>query len=560
MSYLKKGLGLFLATSLVAGTLAGCGSGSGSEGTDSSAGSQESTGDSAVAESDGGSEDTSSGDVPTYTIATVRWTDSWPTDYLKSGIMKELEEKHGINIEWQVYYSGDWSEQKSLLLASGDLPDAFFGSCGITDSDISQNKAYFVELTDLIDQNMPNLKSVFEKEPELLARAKDRNGEIYSLVKKLPLRPKVCGDIMYINQDWLDNLGLEVPKTLDELTAVLEAFATQDADGDGDPSNEIPITANKNDYLMSGCLRTLLAPFGTMVSRDNNYMGLDKNGNPVFVPVQDNYIEAIKWMNEMYQKGVLDPEFFTQEESMATAKKQAEGGSQVGLITGWTADAQAGLNAGQFTALEAVEGYDGGHYVENSQNYLDISDKELLITTSCENPEKLLQWADDFYDDLVSLQTFYGSIPDQVADNGDGTYDVLTPSDGSSLDTSAWSWSMRDFGPKYMNPDFYDKVSLPADQGDGIKLAEDEINGKYISTDKSVPFPVVKYTDDELSRLVSLGTDIYKYVEAQAAHWVVDGGIDAEWDAYLEQLDAMGLQELIEIQNTAYNAYLESMK
>lgn len=558
MSYLKKGLGLFLAASMAAGTLAGCGAGSDSAGSDVNAGGE----DTGAAAADGSSEggEAVSGDVPTFTIATVRWTDAWPTDYLKSGVMKELEEKHGINIEWQVYYSGDWSEQKSLLLASGDLPDAFFGSCGITDSDIAQNKAYFVELTDLIDQNMPNLKSVFEKEPELLARAKDRNGEIYSLVKKLPLRPEVCGDVMYINKDWLDNLNLEVPKTLDELTAVLEAFATQDADGDGDPSNEIPITANKNDYLMSGALRTLLAPFGTIVSRDNNYMGLDKDGKPVFMPVQDNYIEAVKWMHDMYQKGVLDPEFFTQEESMATAKRQAEGGSQVGLFTGWTADAQAGVNAGQFVALEAVEGYDGGHYVENSQNYLDISDKELLITTSCENPEKLLQWADDFYDDLVSLQTFYGSIPDQVADNGDGTYEVLVPSDGSSLDTSAWSWSMRDFGPKYMNPEFYDKVSLPADQGDGIKLAEDEVNGKYVSSDKSVPFPVVKYTDEELSRLVSLGTDIYKYVEAQFAHWVVDGGIDAEWDAYLQQLDAMGLQELIEIQNTAYTAYMESMK
>lgn len=556
MSYLKKGLGLFLAASMAAGALTGCGGGSGSAGSDGNAGGA----DTGAAQTDSEGSEAASGDVPTYTIATVRWTDAWPTDYLKSGVMKELEEKHGINIEWQVYYSGDWSEQKSLLLASGDLPDAFFGSCGITDSDIAQNKSYFVELTDLIDQNMPNLKSVFAKEPELLARARDRNGEIYSLVKKLPLRPEVCGDVMYINKEWLDNLNLEVPKTLDELTAVLEAFATQDADGDGDPSNEIPVTANKNDYLMSGALRTLLAPFGTMVSRDNNYMGLDKEGKPVFVPVEDNYIEAVKWMHDMYQKGVLDPEFFTQEESMATAKRQAEGGSQVGLFTGWTADAQAGANAGQFVALEAVEGYDGGHYVENSQNYLDISDKELLITTSCENPEKLLQWADDFYDDLVSLQTFYGSIPDQVADNGDGTYEVLVPADGSSLDTSAWSWSMRDFGPKYMNPEFYDKVSLPADQGDGIKLAEDEINGKYINSDKSVPFPVVKYTDEELSRLVSLGTDIYKYVEAQFAHWVVDGGIDAEWDAYLQQLDAMGLQELIEIQNTAYNAYLESMK
>ncbi|MDE7188016.1 MAG: extracellular solute-binding protein, partial [Lachnospiraceae bacterium] len=347
MSYLKKGLSLFLAASLAAVTLAGCGAGAGSEGNGSGASDQTGTGDAPAAEADAestGGGEAASGDVPVYTIATVRWTDAWPTDYLESGIMKELEEKHGINIEWQVYYSGDWSEQKSLLLASGDLPDAFFGSCGITDSDISQNKAYFVELTDLIDQNMPNLKAVFEKEPELLARAKDRNGEIYSLVKKLPLRPQVCGDIMYINQDWLDNLGLEAPKTLDELTEVLEAFAAQDADGDGDASNEIPVTAGKNDYLVSTTLRTLLSPFGTIVSRDNNYMGLDKNGNPVFMPVQDNYIEAVKWMHDMYQKGVLDPEFFTQEDSMATAKRQAEGGSQVGLFAGWTADAQSGLN------------------------------------------------------------------------------------------------------------------------------------------------------------------------------------------------------------------------
>lgn len=405
---------------------------------------------------------------------------------------------------------------------------------------------------------MPNLKAVFEKEPELLARAKDRNGEIYSLVKKLPLRPEVCGNVLYINKDWLDNLGLEVPKTYEELESVLEAFATQDADGDGDPTNEIGITGNVSLYTLSGCLRSYLSPFGTMVSRDNNYMGL-VDGKPVFMPVEENYKESVKWFSDMYQKGIIDPEFFTQEESMRRSKLQAEGGSQVGLVSAWTADAETGLNAGQFIPLEAVTGPDGKHHVENAQNFLDISDRELLITKNCENPEKLLAWADDFYTDLASLQTFYGSIPDQVKDNGDGTYEVLVPTDGSSLDTSAWSNSMRDFGPKYMNPEFYDKVSLPADQGDGIKLSEDAVNGKYVAEDNVVAFPMVKYTDEELTQLTSLGTDIYKYVEAQFAHWVVDGGIDEEWDAYLKQLDNMGLQDLLTIQNQAYDAYLESM-
>ena len=88
---------------------------------------------------------------------------------------------------------------------------------------------------------------------------------------------------------------------------------------------------------------------------------------------------------------------------MQTAKQQADGGSQVGLIFGWTADAQVGPNVNQFKTLEAVEGYDGNHYVEAATNYLDISDRELMISKDCKDPDTLLKWADEFYTDLASL-------------------------------------------------------------------------------------------------------------------------------------------------------------
>ena len=537
----RKGVSLVLVASMSAAMLAGCGG-------------QEEEG---KKEAQGGKND-----VPTYTIATVRWTDAWPTDFLESGVMKELEEKHGINIEWQIYYNSDWSEQKSLLLASGDLPDAFLGAISLNATDVAQNKSSFLELTDYInEETMPNLVSVFEKDPEMKAIATDRDGKIYSLPKKLPLRPEVCGNPLYINKEWLDNLGLDVPKTYKELETVLEKFITEDADKDGDPNNEIGFSNSASTALLSGDLRTILAPFGTMVSRDNNYMGLNGEGKPVFMPMEENYKEAVKWMHGLWEKGILDPEYFTQDSSMFTSKKQADGGSKVGLIHGWTADAEAGVNASQFVPLEALEGYDGNHYIENASNFLDISDRELLITKECKEPEKLLQWADDFYDDLTSMQTFYGSISDGcITDNGDGTYDVNEPEDGSSLDTSAWSNSLRDFGPKYMNPEFYDKIHIPENQGDGIKLKEDELNAKYVTTDKNVGFPMVQYTEDELAQLTTLGTDIYKYCEAQYAHWVVDGGIEEEWDSYLKQLKDMGVEELVKIQETAYEAYQENMK
>lgn len=538
---LKKGMCVVLAVSMSAAMMTGCGGEKSAEKATKNAGGET---------------------VPTYTIATVRWTDTWPTDFLESGIMKELEEKHGINIEWQIYYNSDWAEQKSLLLASGDLPDAFLGSISLNATDVAQNKSSFLELTDYIKEDtMPNLVQAFEKDPELKAIATDRDGKIYSLPKKLPLRPKVCGNLLYINKEWLDNLGLEVPKTYKELETVLEKFITEDADKDGDPNNEIGFSNSASTALLSGDLRTILSPFGTMVSRADNYMGLNGEGKPVFMPIEDNYKEAVKWMHELWEKGILDPEYFTQDSSMFTSKKQAEGGSKVGLIHGWTADAEAGVNASQFIPLEALEGYDGNHYAENASNFLDISDRELLITKGCEEPEKLLAWADDFYDDLASLQTFYGSVSDGcVTDNGDGTYDVKAPEDGSSLDTSAWSNSLRDFGPKYMSPEFEENIHIPEDQGDGIKLKEDELNAKYVTTDKNVGFPMVQYTDEELTQLTTLGTDIYKFCEAQYAHWVVDGGIEEEWDSYLKQLKDMGVEELVKIHETAYNSYLENMK
>ena len=536
---LKKGMSLVLTASMAAGLLAGCGGG----------------GDEASSTASG------EGDVPTYKIATVRWTDTWPTDFLESGIMKELEEKHGINIEWDIYYNSDWSEQKSLLLASGDLPDAFLGSICLNISDMTQNKSLFLDLTDLInEETMPNLTSIFESDPEMKAVCTDRDGKIYSLPKKLGLRPEACGNALYINKEWLDNLGLAVPTTYEELETVLEAFVTEDADGDGDATNEIGYTNSAGPTVLSGDLRNILFPFGPMVSRADNYMGLNSEGEPVFMPAQENYKEAVEWMHGLWEKGILDPEYFTQEASMATSKRQAEGGSQVGLITGWTADSEAGGNADQFVLLEALQGPDGNRYVENASNYVDISDRELVISKDCENPEKLLAWADDFYDNVVTLQTTYGSISDGcITDNGDGTYAVNEPEDGSSLDTSAWSNALKDFGPKYMTEDFEANVTLPADQGDGIRLLEDEVNAKYVTTDKNVGFPMVQYTSDEQNTLTMLGTDIYQYVEAQYAHWVVDGGIEEEWDAYLEQLDAMGLQDLVKAQTDAYNAYLETL-
>ena len=483
-------------------------------------------------------------------------------DNSEKPLVQQMNEAMGVSIDWNCVSGDTLTEKKNLILNAGvDMPDAFMAA-ELSDYELINYGGYgvLIPLEDYInEETMPNLTKAMEECPELRAACTDRDGKIYSLPKKLPLRPTVCGNGLYINQDWLDNLGLEAPKTLDELTDVLLAFAKEDADGDGDPTNEIGLTNNAGTNLQADC-QHILSVWGCMVSRNNNYMGLNNDGEAVFVPAQENYKEAVEWMHMLWENGVLDPEYFTQDGSSVTAKLQAEGGSKVGIISAWTADSEAGTNAKQYSLMEAVEGYNDIHYVECATASLDITDRELVITTACEDPEALLKWADNFYDDLVSLQTFYGSLGVTVTANDDGTYSVHSTDDNTSLDTAAWSNSLRDFGPKYMNPEFYDKVIIPDDVSDGTKLKEDEVNAKYVTTDKNTGMPALQYTEDELNRITAIGTDVYSYVEAMYAHWVVDGGVEDEWDSYIEQLNAMGLEEMVSLQQGAYAAYLESME
>ncbi len=488
-------------------------------------------------------------DGKTFRIATVRHSDRNPTDFLYEGIMQKIAEKHGVKIEWEIYTANDWGEQKTLLFASPeDLPDAFLGGLTIKDGDIQVYKDLFVELTDYIERDMPNLSKIMEEDKAFKATMLDADGELYSLGKKLPLRPPVH-DEPFINQKWLDNLGLQAPTTYEELEAVLQAFKDKDADGDGDPNNEIPYTSSGSLLLDS---RTILMQFGIVTSAAGNYMAMDSKDEPFFVPTSEQYKEAVKWMHNLYEKGLIDAEYFTQDSSMEISKIQATGGSRVGLIYGWTAAATAGANADEFKKMEVLAGPDGNRYVYYDPTYLDISGVEFAVTKNCQNVDLLLQWADEFYTNEVTMQTYWGSIPDQISDNGDGTYSLLPPTGDDTYDAAAWNNSLRDFGPKYMTEDFEKNIILPAEAGDGQKLAED-INFKY----SKATFPVLRYTREEYTKLGRYSTDVNTYVESQYAHWVVDGGVDKEWDKYISMLNEMGLKELLELYDTVYNRYLE---
>ena len=165
-----------------------------------------------------------------------------------------------------------------------------------------------------------------------------------------------------------------------------------------------------------------------------------------------------------------------------------------------------------------------------------------------------MAWADRFYTEEASIQNFYGSEGVGTQKNADGTYTVLEPRYGMSADTCAWVSSLRDFGPKYVSDSFNEKILYAGENGDAAKLALDASMKQY-----AVPaYPNVSYTVEQLDDLRTLYTDINAYVSTYQASWVTEGGVEEQWNDYINTLNRMGLDKFLKIQTDAYNTYFSN--
>lgn len=476
----------------------------------------------------------------TLNVLTVRWGNMGDT-FKNNKWLQDLEKETNVKINWQVMSSNDWGEQKSIMLASGTLPDIIFGDNAFSDSDIVNNLSYFRPLDDYIDEYMPNLKAAMDESPEMKKISTFPDGKMYSLPTRLPSRP-VSAIQPVINKVWLDRLGLEIPNNIDDLYKVFKAFKEKDPNGNG-KQDEIPFSGSADigsDFF---------SPFG-ITDLNGNSMML-KDGEPVFYPAANEYKEAMKWAHKLYAEGLIDQELFTQDNTMVTAKQQNPDAPIIGFSNQWIPDAVFGKWKDEYVAIAPIAGLDGNRYQSGDPVGLSLRRNELLITTTCKYPEIAARWADQFYTNEASIQNFWGAIGTVIQKNDDGTYALMSPPEGTSADAWYWEQSVRDFGPKYVSPNFEKNIILDETTGDGLKLVIDKFGSKYVTT----PFPNVMYSAEEFQELPTLTTDIDSYVKTTRAQWITKGNIDKEWDAYIKQLNDMGLKRLVEIRTDAYKRY-----
>lgn len=263
-------------------------------------------------------------------------------------ILPNIKAAMNCDVEWTVV-SAEYNTQLSARLIGGDCADIFEVPYDLAPSFISQGL-------------LLNLEPYLDKLPNLVANYSESalsncymNGGMYLIAG----RPYIAYANHSIRRDWLDNLGLEMPTTLDELYNVLYAFTYNDPDGNG-----------KNDtYGITGkglmTFRSIFLAYGTMLP--NNF--IIRDGQVIYTSVDSKTKDAIAFIQKLVDAGVVDPEIMSNQ-SLEHIDKAISGKAGIVVQTFWEIFKQTYMDQilainpnARWELMPGVEG-PGGRYDE----------------------------------------------------------------------------------------------------------------------------------------------------------------------------------------------------
>lgn len=459
---------------------------------------------------------------------------------------KELEEQSNIHIEWELIESQDFNQKKNLILASGDYPDAFFNNISNSDLNTHAPQGVFTPINDYL-KYAPELSKVFEEHSDFKSLCTYFDGNIYSVGYAAEDPCQYNPDVMYVYKPWLDKLGLEIPKTIDEFYQMLKAFKEQDPNGNG-LADEIPFSASpgyiRGFHSLSGAFGPAVY-YGESDSNSSSNFVYEKDGKIMFGANTEGFKNYIKFCNQMFQEGLFDQEIFTQDSKQYFAKGKTEDVT-LGCFVLWNASNMAGAERAQdYVPISTLKGPDGD---QNWCNYVlnngTVTGANFAITSACENPEILVRWLDQFYEKKTSAEALWGPVEEK-----DGMYVFKPYPEDSSFDEYRYENSPV-FGPGgVFEEDLNTIVEMPAMMVD--KIVEKETY--YDIYPKTNTIPLLRFTQEETNWFDTTGSDIVTYVYDNMAKWMMRGGIDEEWDAYLKRLEQLNVEKHIETLQGAYD-------
>ncbi|MBO3734487.1 type 2 periplasmic-binding domain-containing protein [Glycomyces niveus] len=501
-------------------------------------------------------------------------------DFDTNAFTKVLEEKFDVDLQFETttWDGNAAAEKRQISLASGDYPDAYMLIPWVDQFSSEElvklgGQGVIVPLDGLIGEDTPNLTAAFEKEPGFKELATSPDGKIWGIPAWNDCYHCSYPSKLWMNSEWLDTLGLEQPTTPEELRHVLEAFKTQDPNGNGQ-ADEIPLSSAGGSTLLS----FLMNPFVYTAEMYSNAEAANPatlgavNGEVVLQPTRDEWRDAIAYVASLYEDGLIDEGAFTQNGEALNAKGNSADGvilGSVAVMHPWfvTNDHEDG-RYGQYDAVAPLTGPNGSDATYSGGGAGAAPGATFVITnrSSEAKQQKLMQILDYMVSFEGHLQGEFGveGVNWERAGEGDvaldeslePTFELLTLPEGEGANNS-WGPIAQFFSDAEFRNGQVTATDVYTPEGYERRLFEATKLYEGHESAELFPYWEVAITGETATELATIQTNVENFVTQASAEFVTgarDIGSDDDWNEFQQNLTDLGAERYVEIYQEAWDA------
>ncbi|MFB5662667.1 ABC transporter substrate-binding protein [Alteribacillus sp. HJP-4] len=526
----------------------------------------------ACSNNDEASEEVDEEDLEETTEITAFMPEHDEMNFEENSFTKLMEDEYNIDFEFE---TTSWdgtaaNERRQISLASGDYPDVYYLIPWVdqfSPSDLIRygKQGVLLPLNDLIEEHAPNLQAVLDEDEEFRAMATAPDGNIYGVPQLVECFHCTWGNKMWLNTSWLDELDLETPETHEEFKETLMAFRDEDPNGNGE-QDEIPLSGSTMTQKES------IIPFlmNGFIYDDLETRLLIEDGKVDFAANKEEWRDGLEYIRSLYDEGLIDPGAFTQN---ADAYMQL--GNEEPNILGAAPAVHIQLftdndNQYDFDALAPLEGPNAAyssytHPIEQGATFA------LTNKASSAAQIKSIQVLDYMFTEEGSLRAFFGEEgegwkkPEEgdVAINEDvePIYVDIPEGEDETLRNDNWAASAQYYHPVEFRDGIVQVEDIYTEEGFERRLQE----ATYLYEDQEpedvFPYWGVWYGEDVQDEIAELETNILDNVDQSAVRFITgDLSLEDDWDDYIAGLESLGVERYVEINQDAYDKYLENVE
>ncbi|MBQ6382268.1 MAG: extracellular solute-binding protein [Clostridia bacterium] len=498
--------------------------------------------------------------------------------YNDTAWVQEIEKR--LNIKLKILgpaSSDDYNTAVNAMLVSGEYPDLLFfdwnnnypgGVLGGVEDEV------IVPISEIPEykEKVPNWFKVLDEHPEVRRPVTEDDG---SVVVFCHWEPNIARSAYWgyaVRKDWLDRLGLEVPKTIDEFYAVLKAFKENDANGNGDPNDEIPFsccnwwgTAHPGmDSLAAAWTLKVNTMYRDPHKDEMTYWTEYNNG--------ENFKQYVETMAKWYQEGLIDEEAISQKFDPWAAKIT---GDKVGSffcfpdnVATWEDSIRTTMKDQGYGnpddvciyGLVPLLGPDGVPYNYDNDNalvgYVGSGQPTVITTAAVKNGhiDKCLELLNFLYSEEGSEIVNWGVEGLSYTKDADGNHawtDLVKNDPDYPMSDAVFKYALPTLGswPKAMSYEAWGSMNLQV---------EDQIltHKNYAAGDNGLDRPGFSLNMEEQDTYSRIITDVNTAVSETYMNVITGQKTMEDLDALLAQVKSMGIADAVAAFQSAYARYL----